>query len=92
MKSNLIVPKYTILKMEFGHFQAFPIFPLIGDGDYLFNEFFLISLDGAAKTQVFEDFINDFDLRVMAIEEFKCLLGFRLGGLISLKFELGKTL
>ncbi len=88
----MIVPKYTILKMKFGHFKAFPIFPLIGDSDYLFNEFFLIRLYGAAKSQVFEDFVNEFDLRVMAIEEFKCILGFRLEGLVSLKFEHGKAL
>ena len=60
MNSSLIVAEYAILEVKFGNFHFHPLIPFIGESDDLFDEFFLIVIDGATKSEVFEDFLDEF--------------------------------
>ena len=60
LNPSLIVAKNTILEVKFGNLYFHPFIPLIGESDDLFDEFFLIVIDGAAKSEVFEDFFDEF--------------------------------
>ena len=60
LNPSLIVAKNTILEVKFGNLYFHPFIPFIGESDDLFDEFFLIVIDGAAKSEVFEDFFDEF--------------------------------
>lgn len=76
-----------LLKMLLSNFESFPIFPFTGYFHDLFYQFFLICINGAAKAEVFQDFVNELDFGVVAIENAECLFGFGLEGLLVVEFE-----
>jgi hypothetical protein len=47
----------------------------------------LIAIDGAAMSEIFEDFVNEFEFGVLAIQEAKCLFCFGLKGLLIIELE-----
>ena len=64
----LTISKQSFMKMQFWNSHMFPLFPVISQLNELFDQFFLIWLNSAAKTHVFEDLVNEFDLGIVPVE------------------------